>query len=115
MRLLVCGGRDWKRNFATFQFLGRVHREKAVSVLIHGAAPGADTIAGDWAKSRGIPVMEFPANWDFYGKQAGGYRNAWMIEFGKPQLVIAFPGGRGTTNMIERARLNGVPVREYDA
>jgi ABC-type Fe3+-hydroxamate transport system substrate-binding protein len=30
---------------------------------------------------------------------------------GKPDLVVAFPGGRGTANMIEQAEQAGVPVR----
>jgi hypothetical protein len=29
---------------------------------------------------------------------------------GKPDLVIAFPGGRGTADMVARARKAGVPV-----
>jgi hypothetical protein len=35
-----------------------------------------------------------------------------MLDEGKPQLVVAFPGGRGTADMIGRARAAGVPVVE---
>jgi hypothetical protein len=35
-----------------------------------------------------------------------------MLMEGKPDLVVAFPGGRGTANMIEQARKAGVEVLE---
>ena len=34
-----------------------------------------------------------------------------MIDRGKPDLVIAFPGGRGTEDMVTRAERAGIPVR----
>ena len=34
-----------------------------------------------------------------------------MIVEGTPDLVIAFPGGRGTENMIKQAEAAGIPVR----
>jgi hypothetical protein len=54
----------------------------------------------------------FPAQWDRYGEAAGPIRNAWMLEFGKPDLVVAFPGGRGTADMISKARKAGIEVCE---
>ena len=33
-----------------------------------------------------------------------------MLAEGKPDLVVAFPGGAGTANMIEQARAAGVRV-----
>jgi len=30
----------------------------------------------------------------------------------EPDLVLAFPGGRGTANMVKQAREQGVEVRE---
>jgi UDP-N-acetylmuramoylalanine-D-glutamate ligase len=39
-------------------------------------------------------------------------RNKWMLTDGKPDLVIAFPGGRGTASMVNLARAAGVPVTE---
>jgi formate dehydrogenase assembly factor FdhD len=29
---------------------------------------------------------------------------------GKPDLVVAFPGGRGTADMVRKAQTAGVPV-----
>jgi predicted Rossmann-fold nucleotide-binding protein len=35
-----------------------------------------------------------------------------MLTKGKPDIVIAFPGGSGTADMICQARKAGVPVEE---
>lgn len=45
------------------------------------------------------------------GKAAGPIRNQRMLDEGKPDLVVAFPGGRGTADMVRRAKAAGVPVR----
>jgi len=33
-----------------------------------------------------------------------------MLTQGKPDLVVAFPGSKGTENMIRQAQTAGVPV-----
>jgi hypothetical protein len=35
-----------------------------------------------------------------------------MLDEGQPDLVIAFPGGAGTANMIQQSKARGIPVRE---
>jgi hypothetical protein len=45
----------------------------------------------------------------------GPIRNKPMLEEGKPDLVVAFPSGRGTANMMKQAREAGVPVRVITA
>ena len=37
-----------------------------------------------------------------------------MLREGKPDFVVAFPGGRGTANMKEQALKAGVEVIEVD-
>lgn len=46
------------------------------------------------------------------GKAAGPIRNQRMLDDGKPDRVLAFPGGRGTANMVKLAKAAGVPVHE---
>ena len=58
-----------------------------------------------------MPVSDLYAQWTKYGKSAGPIRNAEMLRFGKPQLVVAFPGGDGTENMIGQAKPN---FRSFD-
>lgn len=109
MRLLVCGGRNYADYLRVSGVLDRL--EVRPICLIHGNAPGADRMAGRWARERGILEFPFTAEWDLFGNGAGYIRNKRMLLVGKPNLVVAFPGGRGTANMIEIARRAGVEVR----
>ena len=108
MRVLVCGGRDYDDWGRMCEVLDGVK----MSVLIEGCAAGADTLANRYAREHGIHIEHHPADWNKYGKAAGPIRNRQMLVEGKPDLVIAFPGGRGTANMVEQARNAGVPVQK---
>ena len=105
-RVLVCGGRDYLNYEAVYEALVWY----APSLVIHGDARGADTLAADAASNLGIAYLAFPADWKQYGKAAGYIRNSQMLREGKPDLVLAFPGGRGTANMMKQARAAGVEV-----
>lgn len=113
-RVLVCGGRLFDDYGYVFASLTRAHKQFGFSVLIQGGARGADTFARNWAYTSKVPQLEFPADWDTHGKSAGPIRNQQMIREGKPDLVIAFPGGNGTANMIQQARAAGIRVIEMD-
>ena len=89
--------------------------EQRPDVIIHGDAAGADRVAGQVAAKWGIEVWKFPANWARYGKSAGPRRNYQMIQEGRPTLVLAFPGGRGTENMVKQASKAGLPIRRITA
>ena len=128
MRVLVCGGRTFgvapyngtsetveRALFEAawlFRALDRLHERKPITVLIHGAAAGADTHAGAWAKRRGVEVKPYPADWKTHPRTAGSIRNRLMLTDGRPELVVAFPGGKGTANMVALARGAGVQVWE---
>jgi len=109
MRILVTGGRKFSDRELLFATLDRLHAEKHIALVIHGDAQGTDRLAGDWAQSRGIPVLARPADWKRYGRAVGPVPNRQMLA-DNPNLVVAFPGGAGTQNMIEIARKLGIPV-----
>lgn len=48
------------------------------------------------------------------GKAAGPIRNQHMIDTAKPDLVVSFPGGAGTADMVRRAKAAGVRVIEVE-
>lgn len=76
----------------------------------HGGARGADTLAGEWGKRKGLPVLRVDANWDYYDKAAGPIRNQWMIDFAFPTYAVGFPGHTGTSDMAERCVEAGLPL-----
>ena len=112
VKVLVCGGRSYADAETLNRVLDDLHSEFAIIQLIEGDAPGADRLAGQWAERQQLPHRKFPAKWRQYGKGAGYLRNKEMIEVGRPDLVVAFPGGPGTANMVALARAAGVPVRQ---
>lgn len=110
MRVLVCGGRDYTDQDAIRRRLAELRDAHPDAVVIHGAAPGADSWAGYIAGTLGLVVEVHSANWAKYGKSAGPIRNQEMLDSGV-DLVIAFPGGRGTQDMVSRAQIAGVEVK----
>jgi len=112
MKILVCGGRDYSDRKRVYQILDAVHAKFTITELIHGAARGADSLGGEWARERGIPEKAYPAQWDKHGRGAGPIRNQQMLDEGKPDGVVAFPGGNGTADMIRRSKAAGLKVYE---
>lgn len=122
-RILVCGGRlfgalrtkegahrpEAIKEIALFdQAMFRAIKVWGIKELCQGGALGADRLALFWAIAEGIPVMTYPARWKALGGRAGPERNARMLTEWKPDIVLAFPGGKGTADMVKRARAAGV-------
>ena len=123
LRVLVCGGRDYT-DWDTFRDeMEKIALEKfprtepdeygnfLYSVtIISGGARGADTLAEEWAVVNWTGLEIFLADWKKHGRAAGVIRNQKMLDEGHPDLVIAFPGGTGTSDMIRRAERAGIEV-----
>lgn len=118
LRILITGSRNWTDRGMIRRALCRAGRDAGAhpqeTTVVHGGAPGADTIAGEVAAEFGCRVEVHPADWDRYSKAAGPIRNAGMVTAGA-DLCLAFPIGesRGTRDCIRQARLAGIPVTEH--
>jgi hypothetical protein len=108
-KVLVTGGRGFSDREVLFRVLDGIHNDTGITHLIHGAARGADSLAGQWARERGVQEVACPANWNVHGRRAGYLRNRAMAEL-QPELVVAFPGGIGTNMMVEMAEEHGIKV-----
>lgn len=106
MKVLVTGGRDFNNVQCVFRELAQL----SPSRVIHGGASGADRLAGLWAEKHNVGVSVYPAKWDEHGKSAGPRRNQEMIDVEKPDVVLAFPGGRGTADCVRRAEAAGIRI-----
>lgn len=108
MKVIIAGS----RNFNDYQAMIATIHESGFDVteVVSGKASGADTLGERYALERKIPVKEFPALWDLYGKGAGPIRNGQMADYA--EALIAFPIGesRGTRNMIAQAMAKGLKV-----
>ena len=109
MRVLVCGGRDFRSRVWLHAGLDKLHALNPISEVIEGGAEGADRFANEWAREHGIKSTTVPADWKTYGKRAGYVRNARMADM-RPAMVLAAPGGKGTNMMVVIAQQKGIPV-----
>lgn len=110
MRILVCGGRSYE----DWNAVSKALKSLEPTVIIQGGAPGADRLAQKWAEHNAIPVVTYPANWNT-GKKGGPMRNAFMLGDSRPDMVVAFPGGTGTADMVRQAVAASVPVMHFDS
>lgn len=111
MRVLVCGSRRFNDALTLGSWLGGIHKNNGpITLLIEGGASGADFMARKFAEWASIPTQTFEAEWSRYGRRAGPLRNKRMIEEGKPDLVVAFEGGKGTADMVRQAEAAGIRV-----
>jgi hypothetical protein len=109
--VLVCGSRDWPDPEAIRKRLAKLPRG---TIIIHGAARGADQQAATAARALGLSEYPYPVKWrqnGRYNPSAAFERNLSMLDR-KPDLVIAFQrnGSGGTQHTIDNARKRGIEV-----
>ncbi len=113
LRVIVAGSRDFNNYELLCDrldfYLKRYPRERIE--IVSGRARGADRLGEEYAKSRGLRLKEFPANWDKFGKKAGYLRNREMAEYGTHAVIFWDGDSRGTRHMIELAREKELEVR----
>lgn len=120
MRTLVCGGRNFTDSALLFATLDALVPRP--TLIIEGGqrtfAPhsreiigGADYWAKIWAERNGIEAFTIMANWRLHGRAAGPIRNGRLLSMGQPDICIAFKGGFGTADCVQKARDAGVPVK----
>jgi hypothetical protein len=113
LRVLICGGRDYIDRAELFAELDRLHAEYCFSTVIAGGARSADVLAVEWAQARGITTQIVNAEWGTFGRRPAPIRNTRMLAEGRPDLVVAFPGG-GTADMVRQAKAAGIWVLTRD-
>lgn len=112
--ILVCGGRDYadgaRLSAIMTSLLEQIRASGQELILVEGGARGADRLARLWAVEQGVRFVTYEADWAQFGSAAGLIRNQKMLTESHPDMVVAFPGGRGTADMITRAKRAGVRV-----
>jgi hypothetical protein len=83
------------------------------TTIISGGAKGVDTCAADFARARGLKLVEILPNYDQHGRSAPLRRNTEIID--RADLVLAFWDGhsRGTKDGIDKASARGKPIRVF--
>lgn len=113
--VIVTGSRQWKDRE---EIRRRLSRYPIGTILIHGAAPGADSIAESLTPELGMIPVPHPY-FSERGKAGGPIRNALMValgvlykKFGYDVTVEAFPmpESRGALDCMTQAQTAGLLV-----
>jgi len=114
MKVVVTGGRDFKDVPFILRKLDNCWANCPAGPVqfAFGDAGGVDLITWAWTEENGIFYERFKADWETHGRAAGPIRNKRMLTEFKPDLVLAFPGGKGTADCVKQARAMGIEVRE---
>ncbi|MCX7059527.1 MAG: DUF2493 domain-containing protein [Gammaproteobacteria bacterium] len=105
MKVAVIGS----RTFANAALLSQTLDSLPITCVVSGGAKGADQLAADYARRRGIPIEVFKPDWRI-GRAGGPLRNQKVVN--ACEQVVAFWDGRsrGTADAIKKARAAGRPV-----
>lgn len=116
--LLIAGGRNYTDRATFDRVVLDIIGNDPDTVIVEGGAPGADTMAREYAISHGLEHAEFRAEWGLYGRAAGPVRNdkmtAYTSEKGGSALFFWDGKSRGTAQCIRSAQRRGLPVRIWD-
>lgn len=106
MRIAIVGSRDFTNYTVIRKFiLDYLDNLSNVTEIVSGGARGVDSLARQFAEEFDIPIKEFCADWEAYGKSAGMRRNQEIVDYlNDADMCFAFPAqfSRGTRDTIRR-------------
>lgn len=113
-RIVCTGGRNYQDRDKVHEIMNG-HLEAATQQgrtlrVGVGDADGLDKLIYLWAEEKGVDVTRYVAEWKHYGLRAGPLRNERMLNMEKPDLVLQFPGGKGTAHCVSAALDRLIPV-----
>lgn len=111
MKMIVAGSRSYEEMDRVFTYLDRAHEQTPFTEIVSGLARGPDMYGKWWAESRGIPVKEFPADWDNLGRKAGPLRNIQMGDYADALIAFLKKDSKGTKHMIQYMTSLNKPVK----
>jgi hypothetical protein len=101
LKTIIAGSRDIVDYSIIEQTMKMVNWE--ITEVVSGGAKGVDLLGEVWAKTHGIFLRVFPAQWDLFGKEAGFKRNSEMVDYADCLIAIRKDKSRGTTDTIHKA------------
>lgn len=108
--IVIAGSRSLQNNYKAISVLDTFFKKYKPSefTAVSGMARGIDIMARDKAIENGFTVLEYPADWERYGKSAGYIRNAEMTKISHCSLILWDGVSRGTKHMIDLCEKEGV-------
>lgn len=87
--------------------------EFEITEVVCGMARGVDMLGKTWGEKYGIPVKEFPADWDANGKAAGPIRNRQMADYADALILVWDGHSKGSANMLQEAKKRGLKIHQH--
>jgi len=113
MKTIIAGSRAEKRFGTVVRAITGSHWGGSITEVVSGCADGPDQLGEEWARCRGRPVRQFPADWKRYGKAAGRQRNLQMAVYADALIAVWDGKSPGTRHMIATAERMGLKVFVY--
>lgn len=105
-RLGVIGSRTFKDKERLYNILDK--NIDKIELIVSGGAQGADSLAWEWSKDRGMPILMYYPKWysldGVYDKGAGFRRNYYIIAACDKVLALWDGKSRGTQNSLNIAK-----------
>jgi hypothetical protein len=80
------------------------------ATILCGMAQGVDLAGLSFGLYYGIPVKQYPAQWNTYGNKAGYLRNKQMIHDADALIAIWDGKSKGTEHTINLAKEKGIAI-----
>lgn len=115
----ITGGRDFKDQQLLRTVLNALHAQRTITVIRNGGMTGADALSSRWAYEKKVDTECYGADWHSFGSAAGPLRNGQMLAGTgvggdiHADLLVAFPGGRGTDSAVKIARELNIAVLDH--
>ncbi|MBP2316594.1 SLOG family protein [Azospirillum soli] len=109
MRLIVCGGSNYRLTHADCGRLDALHEAGGVRTVLTGGAPGAELGGELWAAMRNIPIRRVAiASVGQASPLSKGLDLAAVAD-----AVAVFPGDRRVQALLDDARAQGLDVHDW--
>jgi hypothetical protein len=112
MRTIIAGSRGFADLAVVDQAMweAQVFAEITPSVILSGTARGADQLGEQWAEIHGVPIEQYPPDWQKYPNAGGFVRNKAMATRADALVAVWNGWSPGTKSMIQIARTQRLKV-----
>jgi hypothetical protein len=108
MKIAVVGSRNFNDKSKLFDILDTLEQQvkdfDQIDLIVSGGATGADQLAEEYAKEKGIKTDIYLPQYNLYGRGAALKRNLQIID--AADIVVAFWDGKspGTNHTINESK-----------
>jgi hypothetical protein len=114
IKLIVAGSRtfaDYSLLKQKLDFYLQAYLPSGDVEIVSGKARGADTLGERYAREHHLPLKQFPADWERFGRAAGYRRNEMMVSYATHCICFWDGISKGTAHAISLAKRQGLVLR----